>query len=603
LYQVIARAWRPQKFSEVIGQKHVTQTLQNAIRRNRIGHGYIFSGQRGTGKTTVARLLAKALNCLNGPAPEPCGECDSCREIALGRSVDVIEIDAASNRGIDAVRELRENARYAPARDRYKVFIIDEAHQITTEGFNALLKTLEEPPSHVVFLLATTEVHQFPETILSRCQHFALHALTFPEILAQLEAVCAGEKVEADPEALAVLAKSGQGSLRDAQSRLEQAIAAFGERLEGAAVRRFLGEAPSSLVEQVFNAASNRQRQPMLQVVESLVEDGYQLIHFCTELIRTVRNLLVIRVSGPDPRLLETSAEETQRLVALSENFTEESLMRYMEILLQLHQQLRFSMEPRFQMELGLLKLVDAERLVSVEELLSRAETPRTESVAGPEPPTPKSQPDLGRPIAGSSAGRPAPSESPAPRVESRPSAAPAKLTPWEQDQIRKRQATDRAENAAAILPSPVLSMETGETEISEQENVWVQEILQRLEDQSRHVMASLLHQAKGWEFGETELKINLGDERLAKVITESDRQFLDQLVSAAVGRKIKVNLTESAVGAAPQSSANRNPQMASGSRPAGDSSPENRVRQDPEIREFESLFGKRVTGIRNWKE
>ncbi|MBI2817954.1 MAG: DNA polymerase III subunit gamma/tau [Acidobacteria bacterium] len=587
MYQVIARTWRPQKFSEVIGQKHVTQTLQNAIRLNRIGHGYIFSGQRGTGKTTLARLIAKSLNCHRGPAPEPCGECDSCTEIAASRSVDVIEIDAASNRGIDAVRELRENARYAPARDRYKVFIIDEAHQITTEGFNALLKILEEPPGHVIFLLATTEVHQFPETILSRCQHFSLHTLTFAEIVKQLEKVCAGEKVEADAESLAILAKSGGGSLRDALSRLEQAIAAFGDRLEGAAVRRFLGEPPSVLIEEVFEAIKARQRERMLQVVERLVDEGYQLTHFCAQLVRTARNLLVIRVSGPEPHLLETSPEETQRLASLAEGFTEESLTRCLEILLHLYQQLRFSMEPRFQMELGLLKLVEAERLTAIEELLARAEN---------------------------LTAQPAPTAEPAPQAS-----RPAKLTPWEQDLLRKRQmpSAPPPEPAAHGDDAPASSPRTGqearrqseseppassvpgiETEISEHEQVWVQGILQKLEEQSRFGMLNLVQEAR-WSFGETEIGVALADARLAGALTEMDRKHLEQVCGAVLGRKLKLILAN----AGQQSPRERKTAKSSVSTQQPGAPSAGPASKDPEIAEFEQLFGKPARVIRNRKE
>src|SRR6516164_6607131 len=232
-YQVLARKYRPQKFSDVIGQEHVTRTLKNAIEQERIAHGYIFSGHRGIGKTTVARILAMALNCQSQdhPVPEPCGVCDSCREIRAGNSVDVIEIDAATNRGIDEIRELREAARYRPARDRYKIYILDEAHQITDAAFNALLKTLEEPPSHVVFMMATTQPEDIPQTIRSRCQHFSFHAVRFDEIVSQLTAVAQLEKINADRDAIALLAEAGDGSMRDALSIMDQAIASSSGRL------------------------------------------------------------------------------------------------------------------------------------------------------------------------------------------------------------------------------------------------------------------------------------------------------------------------------------------------------------------------------------
>src|SRR4051812_24502996 len=232
-YTVLARKYRPQKFSEVIGQEHVTRTLQNAIEQGRTAHGYIFSGHRGIGKTTVARILAAALNCrsTDHPVPEPCGVCDSCKEIKAGGSVDVIEIDAATNRGIDEIRELREAARYRPARDRFKIYILDEAHQITDAAFNALLKTLEEPPGHIVFMMATTEPEDIPQTIRSRCQHFSFHAVKFDDIVQQLRDIAGKEGIGAETDALAMLAEVGDGSMRDALSIMDQAIASCGKEV------------------------------------------------------------------------------------------------------------------------------------------------------------------------------------------------------------------------------------------------------------------------------------------------------------------------------------------------------------------------------------
>ncbi len=233
MYQVLARKYRPQTFAELLGQEHVRATIENAIAQGRIAHGYIFAGQRGTGKTTVARILARCLNCVAGPAPAPCGQCSSCIEIAQGNAPDVIEIDAASNRGINEMRELRENVRYRPSRDRYKIFIIDEAHQITNEAFNALLKTLEEPPEWAVFILCTTEAHKIPATISSRCQQFSFRSVDFALLVERLRQICRAEGIEADEEALAVLAQAGEGSVRDSLSALDQAIACCGSRLEG----------------------------------------------------------------------------------------------------------------------------------------------------------------------------------------------------------------------------------------------------------------------------------------------------------------------------------------------------------------------------------
>src|SRR6202162_2643700 len=277
-YQVLARKYRPQKFSDVIGQEHVTRTLQNAIAQERIAHGYIFSGHRGIGKTTVPRILAMSLNCRsssdNKPVAEPCGVCDSCTEIRAGNAVDVIEIDAATNRGIDEIRELREGARYRPARDRFKIYILDEAHQITDAAFNALLKTLEEPPSHVIFMMATTQPEDIPQTIRSRCQHFSFRAVKFEDIMGQLRDIVTQEKIPADDDALALLAEAGDGSLRDALSILDQAIASTSDHLTLDSVRSLIGAAPATALETVMQAVAESSSDKILVLVDALIGVG-----------------------------------------------------------------------------------------------------------------------------------------------------------------------------------------------------------------------------------------------------------------------------------------------------------------------------------------
>src|ERR1700751_4487613 len=322
-YQVLARKYRPQKFSEVIGQEHVTRTLKNAIEQGRTAHGYIFSGHRGIGKTTVARILAMALNCRSQdhPVAEPCGVCESCTEIRAGNSVDVIEIDAATNRGIDEIRELREATRYRPARDRFKIYILDEAHQITDAAFNALLKTLEEPPGHVVFMLATTQPEDIPQTIRSRCQHFSFRAVKFEEIMGQLKDLAGREQLEADEDALALLAEAGDGSMRDALSILDQAIASSTGRLTAESVRQLVGAAPSGVLEEVMQAGSRSASEDVLRLADKL--------------------------------------------------FSEEDLARHLQIMLRTHGELGYKQEQRFHLELGLLKMAHAQRLLPIEQLLS----------------------------------------------------------------------------------------------------------------------------------------------------------------------------------------------------------------------------------------
>ena len=370
-YQVIARKYRPQNFDDVVGQRLITETLKNAILTNRVAHGYIFSGARGVGKTSTARILAKSLNCLQGPTLTPCGQCPSCQEITAGNSVDVFEIDAASNRGIDEIRELRETVRYLPARDLYKVFIIDEVHMLTTEAFNALLKTLEEPPPRSLFILATTEPHKLPATIQSRCQHFSFRLLDYAEIFERLQYICGKEKFQADEGALGALAQAAEGSLRDALSLLDQVIAACGERLEEGRVRQLLGVVPVRLLREMIETIHAADSRRVLELISQLASEGYELAHFCGEFTRYVRNLMIAKACGVESSLLQVPSDERENLAGVVKLFSEEDLTRFFHILLRTESELRYSLEPRFHLEMGLIKLAQARRLGSLESLLA----------------------------------------------------------------------------------------------------------------------------------------------------------------------------------------------------------------------------------------
>ena len=375
-YTVLARKYRPQRFSEVIGQDHVTRTLKNAITQQRIAHGYIFSGHRGIGKTTIARILAMALNCRkqDKPTPEPCGECDSCTEVRAGNAVDVIEIDAATNRGIDEIRELREAARYRPARDRYKIYILDEAHQITDAAFNALLKTLEEPPGHIVFMMATTQPEDIPQTIRSRCQHFSFHAVKFDDIVGQLKSIAQQEKITVEEDALAVLAEAGDGSMRDALSIMDQAIACSGSdaKLTAEQVRGLVGSVSSEVLETLMRGVARNSSQEVLQLIDKLVTEGQSPMYFVKQLVRFLRNTMVAKISGAESGLLQISSDERKRVERVAEQFSEEDLARFLNIALRTHDELGYKQEQRFHLELGVLKMVHAQRLLPIEELLSQ---------------------------------------------------------------------------------------------------------------------------------------------------------------------------------------------------------------------------------------
>jgi DNA polymerase-3 subunit gamma/tau len=382
-YQVLARKYRPQRFSDVAGQDHVTRTLLNALTQNRIAHGYIFSGHRGIGKTTIARILAQALNCRTEvgssqrPTPEPCGVCDSCIEIRQGNAVDVIEIDAATNRGIDEIRELRDAARYAPARDRYKIYILDEAHQITEAAFNALLKTLEEPPAHVIFMMATTEPENIPQTIRSRCQHFSFHAVKFDDILAQLKMIAEQEKVVAEDSALALLAEAGDGSMRDALSIMDQAIASApcdaNNRpvLETQQIRDLMGSVPNTVFEHLLESVAAGESAALMTRLNELLTAGHSPQSLARQMVRYLRNTLMAKLGGEQTELLQISADERARATRTAMLFSEEEITRNLQIMLRTFDDLNYRQEQRFHLELGLMKLVHAQRLLPLEQLLS----------------------------------------------------------------------------------------------------------------------------------------------------------------------------------------------------------------------------------------
>ncbi|HKV33143.1 MAG TPA: DNA polymerase III subunit gamma/tau [Pyrinomonadaceae bacterium] len=393
-YQVIARKWRPQTFDEVTGQEPITRTLRNAIEHQRLHHAYLFSGARGVGKTTSARLLAKALNChkASQPTPTPCrsddpDQCPSCREITESRSIDVQEIDAASNTGVDNVREaIIASVGIAPARDRYKIFIIDEVHMLSGAAFNALLKTLEEPPPRVVFIMATTERHKVPETILSRCQQFEFRTIATTKILERLKLIAKSEQISVPDEALREIARSGEGSMRDAQSALDQVISFAGATIKKEDVEMALGIAGADILTRIIDSIAANKPADAIAVVDDIVMRGHDLRNFCRDLLAHFRDLLVSKVSG-NVELLESAVCEPEELKRQAALFTEADLVRFFHSLSETETKLRAATQPRYQLEVGIVKLMELRGVESISEILRRLNS--LESGSGGSTPVP----------------------------------------------------------------------------------------------------------------------------------------------------------------------------------------------------------------------
>jgi DNA polymerase-3 subunit gamma/tau len=425
-YQVIARKWRPQKFDDVVGQQAVTRTLRNALKSNRLAQAFVFAGPRGIGKTTTARILARALNCVNGPTADPCGVCDACVEIAEGRDMDVLEIDAATHTQVENIREvIVTGLAIAPVRNRFKVFIIDEVHQLSSHSFNALLKSIEEPPPHVVFMMATTELDKIPDTVLSRSQVYELRTIGTKTIAEQLRRIVDAEQIEVSDDALQLIARDAEGSMRDAQSKLDQVLAFTGQTITAEDVATVLGLVGRDLLLDAVQAVADEDAAAAFALTARAVDLGYDLRAVCRELSRVVRDLLVLSVDPSrisDPEIAGES--ERERLKALAGRFSREDLLRAFDVLTKAETDIRAAAQPRYHLEMAFLRWIYLRKLMPIEDLIAGAggperPAPRATSASFAAPPTP---------AAGPAPARPAPASTP--RVSASTSSAPSPAAP-----------------------------------------------------------------------------------------------------------------------------------------------------------------------------
>jgi DNA polymerase III subunit gamma/tau len=571
-YQVLARKYRPQRFADVAGQNHVTVTLMNALTQNRIAHGYIFSGHRGIGKTTIARILAMALNCRNAigsevrPTAEPCEICESCTEIRAGNAVDVIEIDAATNRGIDEIRELRDAARYRPARDKYKIYILDEAHQITDAAFNALLKTLEEPPDHIVFMMATTQPEDIPQTVRSRCQHFSFHAVKLVDILGELRGIAERENVDADDAALSLLAEAGDGSMRDALSIMDQAIASAPvedgrPRLDVGQIRELMGTVPNAVFERILEAVDGNRSAEVITVANQLLDAGNSPAQLARQFVRYLRNCVIAKIAGVGAdgsgldgaasELLQISADEQRRAGRSAALFSEEELSRFLQVMLRTFDELGYRQEQRFHFELGLLKLVHLRRLLPIEEVLSQfpagggSGQTRTTAKAAPAQTAPR-VPETSTPV-----------------VNTKPA-----FSPFEQDKNRRGFEPKAHESTPGIPPksAPVHAIKTAEPESVENSPSAVQAAVPHPETEAYPSEASSLPTAESLQRAAVRALISAKSQETAadamadaewvvavgeiRVQTEISKTMLPMVMNAEAEKLIRNALREAGAGA-----------------------------------------------------
>ena len=534
-YQVLALKWRPKVFEEVVGQDTVTRTLRNAIKQDRAAHAFLFSGVRGVGKTTTARILAKALNCATGPTVTPCGECPACVEITSSTSLDVLEIDGASNNGVEQVREIIEGSRYAPSRDRFKIYIIDEVHMLSTAAFNALLKTLEEPPPRVKFIFATTEYHKIPDTILSRCQQFEFRTVPIAIIADQLRSIAQHEGIEIEDAAVSQIARAAEGSLRDALSALDQVLAAVGTKIEEKDVAELLGLIDHEVLANAARAIMDRQTGAILSIVDELVRGGRDLRSFARGLIQYFRDLLVVRVAPDAPELVELAGDR-QELAELSSQLSEDDLIRSIDLLTQVEGALRWAPEPRFHLEVALLKLAQLRELVSFEDLLARFEA--LASGRGPSQGTggtPKRAAPSTKeaPVRASSRGTPT-SRPKVPKVQSKSPASPSPVPEAE---------TPEAPTHAVPSSTPAPTKPAGPA--LDEPHELVDRIMERIRSVNPKLSALLSHHNRV-SLDDDCLHIGFDvDQKFFQEQLESEdlRQLLEETASACAGRPLRVEI------------------------------------------------------------
>ena len=522
-YQVLARKWRPQRFDDVIGQRGVTQTLRNAIAAQRIAQSFVFSGPRGVGKTTTARILARGLNCVQGPTADPCGTCEACVEIAQGRDMDVIEIDAATNTQVEKVRDvIIAGLGTRPARNRYKIFIIDEVHRLSQNAFDALLKSVEEPPPHVVFMMATTEIDKVPQTIQSRSQVFELKMIGVRQIADQLRHIADAEKIQIDDDALMLVARAGDGSMRDAQSALDQVIAFAGSAVSADDVTTVLGLVRRDVLIEIAEAVAQEDPSAIFNLAARAVESGYELRSVIRELARLTRDLLVVKIDPSRVEDPEIAAEsERQRLAALAAKFSNEDLMRAFEVLTKAETDIRGSAHPRYHLEMALLRWIHLRKLVPLSDLIEGFDK-------------------------GSAPPRPAP-------PVARPASTPARSTPGASATVR---AVETRLQPPAPPPPPARETASPPTRASAPPAAAADlktALLEEVRKSKKFFYGTVIAQAQRIEVEGDRIVFTFAPQhRALKAQLEQSRPYLEEAASQLGGRRIAVIAADGVVAAAP---------------------------------------------------